>query len=309
LQVKGEASTKAPFKYAVRVEDQKPKPGFAPQWLVASVEGDFQQWAIHLPAPETAWQNITLQLEPAAHVQSLQIERADLLLLNCKTEDSALPHPNSIHHLGFSSDGQHVWAQIEDEVQCFAWPDGTAFAPWTNPQHANTGAANTRAVQPVGKGALIGTRDGCIVRLAGPEGSTAAVWQGPGKEVTTLVVCEDANLVLAGAETGKVRGLNYPSGEVLFDLSAAEEAILALDATPDGEWMVTSTLDRQLKIWRRSPSGYEIYCQLPETSGVVREVHLSPDGSKLAVLGRANGMIVLWDLAALQQEFKRLDIE
>jgi WD40 repeat protein len=156
----------------------------------------------------------------------------------------------------------------------------------------------------------VGTRDGRILWLDAQSGKAQGSWTGPGNEVVSAALCEEAGLALVGSENGRVRCLSIPAGEVQFDFVADDSAILALDATPDAQTLVTATGNRSLSVWKRDSAGtYSVYCHLPECATASKGLALSSNGKYLAVLSSVTGSVELWNLPLLQAELQRLGIE
>ncbi|WP_254506743.1 WD40 repeat domain-containing serine/threonine protein kinase [Anatilimnocola floriformis] len=280
----------------------------APPWTWRQGK-DFQSWCVHLPYETTEVGEFELQFEPQAGLRSFEIERIDLSVLNPSPEKKT--NLQFMTQLSTGGADQRIWAVFDEEVGSWSWPIGKRLTAWHNSNHQVTGAGNIRTLQAGRTGTLVGTRDGWIHWLDPVEGTSRGSWAGPGSEVISAALCEQAKVALIGCETGLVRCLALPSGETQFDFAADDTAVLALAATPDAKTIATASNNRMVTIWRRSATTgrYGLFCRLPASASPAKAINLSADGKFVAVIGRIHGALELWNLSALETELQRLGIE
>ncbi|WP_425614488.1 protein kinase [Anatilimnocola sp. NA78] len=308
LKLDASQSFEPSFSVSINGVGRLPTVTDAPVWATGK-QSEFQWYSIHLPSKLNTLKTIDLQITPAKHLRSFQLEQLHCVELGYeKQRDGGRESEALLSQLSMAKSGNRLFGILEDELHCWEYPSGKLLTTWTNPNHYLTGAGNIRCVEAGEKGTLVGTRDGRVHWLDPQRGTSIAMWQGAGREVVAAALCEPANLALAAAENGKVRGISVPGGEALFDLRAHDEAITAIAATPDAKTLVTASVDRRLRVWERSAKGYELYSQLPITSSPTSTLRISADGRYLAVLGRSTDCVELWDLQQLKRDLASLGI-
>lgn len=278
-------------------------------WTWISHGERFHSFVIGLPPNLSELGDFELHFVSQPGVRSFEIERIDFVALTMKPAPE--PSLQTIEHFTAAPQADRIWNCLKEQVVSWSWPTGEKLTTWQNPNHRVTGAGNVRAMHAGKTGTLVGTRDGRVHWLDPKTGVSRVSWAGPGTEVVTAELCEEAQLALVASETGVVRGLSLPGGEVQFDLPADDAAIVAMAATPDGSTLVTASAHRSLVIWKRSASSgqYELYCRLPPGVSAAQSLSLSADGNYLAVLSRITGTAELWNVPALTAELQRLGIE
>ena len=309
LKVDADHSFEAPLTMQTSLADSGPQHA-APWVFVSPANPQFQSWTIGLPTKVREIKDFDLYLASTSQVRSLAIERIDCVALAPPpTLVDNFPGLQHIEHVSAAPLTERVWSSANQQISSWSWPSGEKQSTWQNNNHRVTGAGNIRVLQAGRTGTLVGTRDGRVHWLD-PKGVSRGIWQGPGAEVVTAALCEEAGVALVGSENGLVRCLSIPSGEVNFDFAADDSAILALAATPDGKRLVTTTANRALTVWRRNGAGrYEVERRLPDPSLVTKAISLSVDGKYLAVMSRITASVELWNLPALEAELQRLGIE
>jgi WD40 repeat protein/predicted Ser/Thr protein kinase len=314
LRIDADPAASGPLQLHQRFGDRQFPPIGAPAWAVSSRSGDFQQWSVELPESQE-FTEFQLLITNAAAVRSIEIESLNYVALARQFEPASTRRIlQQLDFLSISPQGERVWGCIDEQVCSWSLATGERLATWRNPQHALSKAGYVRCLQAGSQGTIVGTRDGGVYWLDPERGTTQAVWSGPGKEAVAIALCEAAGFVLVAGDKGKVRGLHLPSGRTLVDLAADDSAVIALAATPDGQTLVTASTNRTLKLWRLKkadgqPTGYELFCQLPDTITPAKAVALSADGNRLAILSSLIGSVELWNLPALTAELQRLGIE
>ncbi len=99
--------------------------------------------------------------------------------------------------------------------------------------------------------------------------------------VQHLVWNAATNLIASGDDSGRILVWNPNTGEIIQELTGHTGAILDLDWRPDGTQLVSTSLDKSMRVWNW-PSGAG---SIVMSDQVVSAVAYSPDGSELAYGG------------------------
>jgi WD40 repeat protein len=127
---------------------------------------------------------------------------------------------------------------------------------------------------------------------------------------------EEGRCLLAGDAEGAVRfwrltGPAIASKAFLLD-GHADDPVVAIAVSADGEWAVTGGWDKYCYLWNLSsqnPSASPL--RLSGHGGEVNAIALSPDG-RWAATGDEDGLILLWYLPVcrmIQQAASELDLD
>jgi WD40 repeat protein len=110
---------------------------------------------------------------------------------------------------------------------------------------------------------------------------------------TAVVLSPDGRLV-SGADDGRLRMWDVGAERARATLEGHSGAITAIAVSPDGNWIVSASQDRTVRVWDDEPSLVHTY-QLAE---VVEYLAFSDNGERLAAASRG-GTIAVWDLQRL----------
>jgi WD40 repeat protein len=77
---------------------------------------------------------------------------------------------------------------------------------------------------------------------------------------------------------------------------------------PRGEWLASGGRDRDVRLWKRSSTGYVPYLTLP-TGRPIRQVLFSADGAELTVLSAGDSAVRVWHLTELHNQFRAVGLD
>ncbi|MCI0359168.1 MAG: protein kinase, partial [Planctomycetaceae bacterium] len=108
------------------------------------------------------------------------------------------------------------------------------------------------------------------------------------------------DLLLSCSDDGTVRSWDAENGADRDQLVCGQKRIWSLDATQDGQTLVTAGEDHTVKVWDRVQIMNKHALSLrPPEFGVILSLKYSPDGRTLA-MGDRSGWIGLWDVRSQQ---------
>jgi WD40 repeat protein len=163
--------------------------------------------------------------------------------------------------------------------------------------------------------------DGTKVAAAGAQGRVCVVDLAAGKEVVSfhwatsallaLAFSPDSKLVASAGKGGVISILDVTAGRGVKALQGHESDITGLAFTPDGKALASASLDQTIRIWETT-AWRELF-RIREEQMEYHAVAFSPDGTVLAAggekddadIGRLEGRLVLYDLAALRLRLKQ----
>jgi WD40 repeat protein len=107
-----------------------------------------------------------------------------------------------------------------------------------------------------------------------------------------------------------VLGYRLPQLSPLFTLRAHESQVMAMAVHPQQELVATACSSGQVTLWKRSNDQLERIADLQPVGGQkIRQLAFSHDGQHLLTLAeRANGLRC-WDLLAIRERFRELELD
>lgn len=72
--------------------------------------------------------------------------------------------------------------------------------------------------------------------------------------------------------------------EIVQTLQGHENQLSCLGMSPDGRFFATGAYDGELKIWQRTPEGYELHQEIEIEGGSIGKLVFGPEGNTLAVV-------------------------
>jgi serine/threonine protein kinase/WD40 repeat protein len=139
------------------------------------------------------------------------------------------------------------------------------------------------------------------------EESAATRFTERANTVQALDVRDDRQAV-AGTEDGRLWLFDLASGTRLAHWWAHTGRVTAVVFDRTGDWLASGGRDREVHLWKRSGSNYELYLTL-SSGRSVRQVLFAPDGRRLLVLREGDTAVRVWDLEILRNQFREANLE
>ncbi|RYH31397.1 hypothetical protein EON65_02715 [archaeon] len=115
---------------------------------------------------------------------------------------------------------------------------------------------------------------------------------------TNVLYHPDESQMLTCGSNHKISYWDATDAQVIRNITGGEDSMTTLDVLPSGEFFVSGSKDRQIKIWH-----YDDGLTVAEGmghSGEVRAVKISPDQKTLVSVG-SSGEIIFWDMPDLNR--------
>ena len=180
-----------------------------------------------------------------------------------------------------------VWNLSTGEVRTFEYPDLVNDVVLTNDGKLAIVAAGSFvgedsaiAVQDLSTGSIVAT-------FAELEGEPTAIALSPDRQLLVVAVNDLLNQVYG------LNVLRFQTQELLYTLYGHDEAIMAIDITPDGSHLVSASLDKTLTVWNL-PQGTERRT-LHGHAEAVQDIAITPDGCKV-ISASTDRTLKAWDL-------------
>lgn len=114
--------------------------------------------------------------------------------------------------------------------------------------------------------------------------------------VRSIALSPNRPLLVSGSEFGEMQLWNLANSQSIGVIGRHAAAVTSVKFTPDGDNVVSSSLDHTLRIWNLRTGGVST---LVGHTNAVNAVAVNPDGQTLASAGRDG--VRLWDLRTGQQ--------
>ncbi|HEX3151835.1 MAG TPA: serine/threonine-protein kinase [Gemmataceae bacterium] len=126
--------------------------------------------------------------------------------------------------------------------------------------------------------------------------------------VRALCVRNDSALAVAGTEDGQLWLVGLPDAKPLGHWRAHSDRVTTLDIDPSGEWLVSGSRDREVRLWRQTGERFEIYLILRH-SRPIRHVAFGNDGNTLLVVPEGETAVRCWRLNELRKCFVDIGLD
>jgi len=122
-------------------------------------------------------------------------------------------------------------------------------------------------------------------------GEPEQVYQGANVPLFNVTVSPDGKLLAAAGEEGTVVLFDVATNQLLHHLQGHQQKVYALVFHPEGDWLASAGMDKQIIRWSLSTMEPIFKWQAPSQ---VYALEVSPDGTRLASAGSDNN-IILWE--------------
>jgi WD40 repeat protein len=126
--------------------------------------------------------------------------------------------------------------------------------------------------------------------------------------VRAVDVSEDTTRAVAGTEDGRLWLIGLPGVTRLASWPAHFGRVTAVAFGPGGAWLASGGRDRDVRLWKRTETGYEPYVTLP-AGRPVRQVLFTADGKGLVVLREGDSAARMWHLDELHKWFREAGLD
>jgi WD40 repeat protein len=230
--------------------------------------------------------------------------RAVYLSTVCGEQDRSDDVPQA-YALAFAHDGR-LWGATNDEVRAWEFPGGRQVAYWSNAAAEKlSGLPQIYALAAGKEWVLAGGRDGCVHFMRADTGTRVASRRAAYSPIRSLALTSDGTMAVAGTESGELRVLTVPGGEVVSELAPHADRVTGLSFA--GDLMASASRDCSVTLWRRDGQRLIELMTLPAT-GPVRGLSFFPDGRRLMVIVEKERAVRIWHLDRLDTLLGRLGL-
>lgn len=200
-------------------------------------------------------------------------------------------HKESIESVAYSPDGRLIASGDGDDVLRI-WDSATGEC-----LKVIHGSGSTVIFSPDGTSLITGGGRKKIVRILSAESFKIVHSYGAEEEVDYIsVACSsDGSRIITGCTDGKVRIINFVTGELLSTLAGHEGYIASVACTPDDAFIVSADSNNAIRLWDAT-SGKCLHV-IEGSKDHVTSVAYSPDSCSIASGIWEQGLRI-WDTAA-----------
>ena len=270
------------------------------QWLysralAAPVDDSYFMLALGLLSNEEGDRDFTFVIEPlegAVALGWIQIDRFVLV-----PGDSYVAEHFPWSPIQMSTDSHHLAVVNGRELVQLKFPEMQVQHRWDNyAAELRSGISRILSVAAGTTWTLAGCGDGKLRFIR--SGDCEYQVDGPGGDITTVILLPGERSAVIGTETGQLRIVSVPEGLTMADLPAHGNRIESISSSDDGTRLATASIDGTVRLWNKSPSGFQMHLSAP-ISEYEPLVRLSPDGRWLLTARRYGPGVRCWNLDRL----------
>ncbi len=203
-----------------------------------------------------------------------------------------------------------------DGKRCVAtsrWSDGSMTRLWELPGGRLMGrfkGEGLSVLSPDGKVLAYPAVDGSIHLVNTADGIETAALRGHKQAIVRLAVSPDGTLLAsASSQEMTVRLWSLPDGKPRGVLAGHTKKVYWLDFTPDGKRLVSTGLDRTVRVWSMPGGQSAVSIKIPDPYGINFESGFvpAPDGEHLMFL-MGGGKRVIWKLSTGEETHRVLPL-
>jgi eukaryotic-like serine/threonine-protein kinase len=211
--------------------------------------------------------------------------------------------------LAVQDDGERFWTAEGAAVHLRAARDGRRIRTWSNLLHATSGRGTVRDIAAGPRSLIVACRDGHLAMLRNDTGEPLREWFVETDTPTVVEQAKDGTIILVGSESGAIHA-GSASGGPMFPRRGHDGRIVALAASPAGDWVASASIDGEVVVWKLSGDSLDRIAQLaPSGSRPLRQLRFSTDGGRLFLLPEDANAVQSWDLNALRARARALGLE
>ena len=219
-------------------------------------------------------------------------------------------HSGTVTELEFTADGRLASASADKTIRFWDLNDGALAG-----RIDTASEVNDISVLPNGSGIVSGHADNFSRYWAVPR-SLSQPLEAVATATTRAVVSPDQRLLATGNAVGVVRVVDVDCGQYIdASWQAHSDAITALSFSADGSRLVTSSVDRTVRVWKYDPDArreqaavaavedaavvppaWQLETTIYGTLGEVTTAAIRPNGSQV-VSGMSDGRVSVWKVA------------
>ena len=194
----------------------------------------------------------------------------------------------------------HPDPQWDDDWRGFEWHFLWKALHTEETKMQHSAAVGELVITPDGKKLLIGSKNGKIEIWDAATNRMEGVFADLQEPILGLALSRDGKRLAAGGEAGLARVWEISSRGMIFETHGhGDVQIFTVALSPDGEMLATGGADAATRLWR-TDSG-ELLHKFDFAGDWVRSVQFSPDGGTLAVGGRKDKSLQLFDVKSFNR--------
>lgn len=246
---------------------------------------------------------------PAEGLAAIWVDR--MFLVPGLNRQPPFREPSRPDLLCYAPRGQRLWGVYgEDTVVSWKSSDFKVATRWRD--GIGEKLFGLRRIRSLGVGdawVLAGNDAGVVVVLDASTGTPTVRRNGPGGSVRALALDPTETRAILGTQKGSLQVLRLPDATPIAVLPPHSQSVESIAFSRDGQLLATGSLDQTIRLWRPTEDGFQLLMMLPAQPGQLASIRFSPDGSKLAVLNRAEHAARVWNLDRLRSGLRSFGVD